>query len=1105
MSTLPLNCPLTGLPFSNSKTHDSFFQYTLIINRHNYIINLSLDYEWDNLVKQEYKSIFIAMFNNAEWPIESQTIITPDLIEGIILRGEYPKDFEQKLNHYLLTAYLEGGKEYKKISYDILNTPRTYANSPEQFQGIIDGLLAKGYINFVNNQTQFTFAEKGIEKAEELLNTEITNEPRRFNYSDNKPTVSIYGLQEDAVYYEKLKKLFLDYGFTISGDFINHQTKIDFRNMHDDYVVFLHSNNSIKHANFISLVSSAIAIHDSTIGKTPYCYLLFPFIYMGDSLTVPVYAENYRREFYDFRIVTNRKKLIKHVLYDWHKRNESEKKEIKPLTNSPSNTHQYNFPKIDISAYERIWIHAVYEKFINNEDFKYHHLLAKLGDKVSKDFDPMKINSLLVQNATDITILGIWHIYPDSVIIEKLDKVIYTIQKIIGKHNQSAEITSDQIKEEMIDITLPEIRQIFTLIDRIGGFAKSMGWNPATQHSTIGIDQDFIFRNYMKYTGVEKLIKDITEGVENKSSNSKTDLKIDSLNKITDRNKIDAYRAKISIRDTEINPVMGVVELATDLAGIIQTLPEEKGQMFGIFGKWGRGKTFLLKQLWENLSKSTDKKYIKLEYHAWKYQETPASWAYLYKLFVEDYLGKKDNLKDLIVYSCRLLKLNIERLGWYPIIKFAVALLVSIISPIVFVFAVKYLNWYILSSIPVLFIFSIIELIKSNKNFSIKAIDLIKKYSVRHDFNKSLGIQAEIQDELIKLLKIWIPNNEIGNKKILLFVEDIDRCTEDRIIQSIDALRVMLEEKEILNRVIIVTAIDERILKNAIRIKYKSLITSQTQTEENRDLEVLKMNELISEYLDKIFISAIRLGELTDDHKKEYLDGLLKDDIGDEIIKEVNSIEEKELIKKNITNYIPFLADNDFFKSSIYNENIHEIQELSNLFTQIEKHDLDLAIKDGDFVVNDGDIAMESKDGKILSPENIENSHIERLSKQKQFEKLTTSEFLILKDIIINWKASTPRKIRIFYYRYLLCKNLLINRHTLKFNLWQNEPGIKILMRKILYYSDLHEPESISLEKLSIISESKEEVTVKQDKDVITVPKEDYLHLLEALEMAIAY
>ncbi len=87
------------------------------------------------------------------------------------------------------------------------------------------------------------------------------------------------------------------------------------------------------------------------------------------------------------------------------------------------------------------------------------------------------------------------------------------------------------------------------------------------------------------------------------------------------------------------NPVIGVKEIAIEVGELLKKLLDQKGNMFGIFGQWGRGKTFLWQEITKYLSanEKNSVQFLKVEFHAWKYQDTPASWAYLYEIFADKY------------------------------------------------------------------------------------------------------------------------------------------------------------------------------------------------------------------------------------------------------------------------------------------------------------------------------------------------------------------------------------------------------------------------------------------------------------------------------------
>jgi hypothetical protein len=106
----------------------------------------------------------------------------------------------------------------------------------------------------------------------------------------------------------------------------------------------------------------------------------------------------------------------------------------------------------------------------------------------------------------------------------------------------------------------------------------------------------------------------------------------------------------------------------------------------------------------------------------------------------------------------------------------------------------------------------------------------------------------------------------------------------------IDALRVMLEDEEIMKRVIIVSAVDEEILERAIQWKYKNFIDSEKERE----------SSLVKEYMDKLFIACIKLPALYMREKEQMIDNYAEK-IGVEIIEEevITEITETTLQTKN--------------------------------------------------------------------------------------------------------------------------------------------------------------------------------------------------------------
>jgi len=315
----------------------------------------------------------------------------------------------------------------------------------------------------------------------------------------------------------------------------------------------------------------------------------------------------------------------------------------------------------------------------------------------------------------------------------------------------------------------------------------------------------------------------------------------------------------------QTNPVLGVDEQAEIMGDVLENMKDNKGQFVGLFGRWGRGKTFFWEQLWKHfMTKEKENPFIKVEFHAWKYQDTPASWAYLYQTLSDAYLGIPIRFW---LYYPRLWALNIYRGAWKKPIW---GLALGVAGAIVYHFSQgggEVWESVIGAASPAVLVI-IYQTIR--KEFSTRAREIFQQTTRKVSFEGHLGAQAEIQAEIVKLLKVWIwiaNRDKNSNKKILLFIDDIDRCEELKLIAIVDSIRVMLENDDICKRMIVLVAVDERILKLAIANKYRKM-----EHDNNSSL----LATLSREYMDKLFIAGIKLNRLPDDKLKEVMDAITK-------------------------------------------------------------------------------------------------------------------------------------------------------------------------------------------------------------------------------------
>lgn len=470
-------------------------------------------------------------------------------------------------------------------------------------------------------------------------------------------------------------------------------------------------------------------------------------------------------------------------------------------------------------------------------------------------------------------------------------------------------------------------------------------------------------------------------------------------NTITDNQQAEQkskIATQIFINDTDTEPILGLEHSILPFTQIIKSLKSEPGQMLGIFGSWGRGKTYFVRHLCKNLKidfqegSDKDSEFYFVKFHAWKYQDTKAAWAYLYSELASKYYTysnyKQNNLFFRILNKGieyrKLFKLNIARNGATQLYLLSL----SIVIIALLLFGVIPLSWFQPDDWKTYLGTFLVGFPFANTFYKMYRIgnfsrQIVKRYTERPTFSQLLGVQAEIQKELIALLTTWIKTKPVAKKRILLFVDDLDRCDADQMIRVIDALRVMLEDSQISSRLIVLTAIDEQILKGAITYKYDPI----RNTLANNDVQ-LDMKATVREYIDKLFISGIRLHPLAKDDKMQVLENFAK--------KHKLIVLEDE--KRNENSLFDEFGTERAFDQTIY-ERIDEEYR---------------AIED----------AEQNEQQQIILEET---------------DEITSNELSWINEGLMDQEKCTPRQIRIILYRYFLAK--AISQRYNNFNKLSNE------------------------------------------------------------------
>ena len=403
----------------------------------------------------------------------------------------------------------------------------------------------------------------------------------------------------------------------------------------------------------------------------------------------------------------------------------------------------------------------------------------------------------------------------------------------------------------------------------------------------------------------------ITDGLNDTDklikSGAKIDIDSNTVSDISDTNKnkheheekksstIVAYNAKenyLDYKDSSVEPCFGVTALATCFIKQLDKIAEhtnDKFCMLGIFGPWGRGKTYFFHLIKDILRQRSDKrfctliknifrtqtdehfskrvkdsfrkwnderkkkKYIIIEFNAWKYQDTPAIWAYLYETIYQE--GLNWIKRSLFCIKCQILR-HWQRLLSIIILYILVWILYNKVSEL------NDLSENVKSimldlKVPLTWITALSGILYSIIKNPISVHVTIEKYFKRKSYKGMLGIQNDLEQDLESLVENIAKKPE--KKQIILYVDDIDRCESSKILNVVNSLRLILENTIIQKRMIVICSIDAEKLVEAYCCNKYSGDSTKAQRKEAR------------EHLDKLFIFGVGLPSLDQSQQIEYL------------------------------------------------------------------------------------------------------------------------------------------------------------------------------------------------------------------------------------------
>lgn len=418
------------------------------------------------------------------------------------------------------------------------------------------------------------------------------------------------------------------------------------------------------------------------------------------------------------------------------------------------------------------------------------------------------------------------------------------------------------------------------------------------------------------------------------------------------------------LSDKDLTPCFGVDTLAAAFFNLLrQTSTDGENVCFlGVFGKWGRGKSFFLNRLKKIASVSEHTNNFEfVTFNAWKYQKTPEIWA-------------------------SLIHTLIQHKSWWGRVCFGISwsVIFAFIGSFLFLGIAGACIWLTVRDWNSETDKSILTVIASGVSLFLSVFGFIQSFGLmdrqrgrRYRASDLMGVQFLTENELVRIIKRWnwsINPKRWGrwgekyrsNRKVVLLVEDIDRCEDEAMLSIIEALKLIMENPEVAKRMIVVTSVDQDRLIRAYqaRCSYKDDINKK---------------RFAIEQLNKIFLMGINLPSITDDDMEGFIAAL-----GNRMLTDSKIISYDELLRE--------------FKFDVTgNFGIPDISLLTPDSTSERGHS------------------------------DTDDIRIEQIVKNNDFEASIRllAGILMYEYRYKSVRVWTPRQVRIIFYRLILANNLM--------------------------------------------------------------------------------
>lgn len=333
------------------------------------------------------------------------------------------------------------------------------------------------------------------------------------------------------------------------------------------------------------------------------------------------------------------------------------------------------------------------------------------------------------------------------------------------------------------------------------------------------------------------------------------------------------------------NDLLGYTVHANLLKNIVMQ-EENLPVTIGLYGDWGSGKSSTLKILKEMIEKDTDSKdsSVVIYFEGWSFESFDDAKMALIQGIVENLENSKcftGDLKETVKNAAKTVRNKI----------FSMRSLLWSVKNVVAPAAMAYATGGI-SVIPSLIsFFSSFNTEDKKKELLDKitgedAEEFIKEAFSTHINTEKFSAVREFRDSFKSLIEAT------GRKRIVVLIDDLDRCLPEHIIENLEAIKLFLN----VEKTAFVIAADQSIVSEAIKKQYGEKIGIERKSDMGRSIG--------EDYMDKFIQIPYNIPKLSDQEVESYITLLFcQSMLSEDDFKKVHNDFQKYIIEHKFEGY----------------------------------------------------------------------------------------------------------------------------------------------------------------------------------------------------------